>query len=230
MDDKYTPPESSTGDTLYAFARAIIGSIPVFGSAAAVELFQMLIMPAMENRKQAWMEAVAEGLRQLESKHHFTIEDLAKNEVFIDTLMQASQSSLRTNNQEKRAALRNAVLNAALPNSSDESLQQMFIRWVDEFTVWHLRILHFFQDAQGWLKKEGRPHPNTNYIHGILTYAYPDLTDKRDLYNQIWSDLYNRGLVNTEGLLGNVSETGPYDKRTTSLGDQFLAFIADQTE
>lgn len=64
-NDRLTPPASSPGDKAHALARAGIGSIPLVG-AAATELFQILIAPPLERRQQAWMEAVAEGLRRLE--------------------------------------------------------------------------------------------------------------------------------------------------------------------
>ena len=56
----------------------------------------------------------------------------------------------RNHEQEKIDALRNAVLNSALPHPPDDSLQQTFLAWVDRFTVWHLHSLSLFDDPKAW--------------------------------------------------------------------------------
>jgi hypothetical protein len=71
----------------------------------------------------------------------------------------------------------------------------------------------------------------TNYYAGsasrILEDFYPDLKDKRQLYDQVASDLDARGLIGgTAFLHGTMSAQGMVTKRTTPLGDAFLAFIA----
>jgi hypothetical protein len=60
----------------------------------------------------------------------------------------------------------------------------------------------------------------------ILERAYPDLQGRRDFYDQVWRELYGRGLVTTEGLHTTMSAQGLASKRTTDRGDRFLAFIA----
>jgi hypothetical protein len=45
------------------------------------------------------------------------------------------------------------------------------------------------------------------------------------LYEQIWTDLNERGLVNTPGLKGMMTADGALAKRTTERGDRFLAFV-----
>ena len=57
------------------------------------------------------MEEIGQGLLQLEREHGINVEALGKDEAFIDTLMFASQSAMRNSQDEKRTALRNAVLN-----------------------------------------------------------------------------------------------------------------------
>lgn len=119
------------------------------------------------------------------------------------------------------------ILNAALPHAPEESLQQIFINLIDEFTVWHLRILKLFQDPQKW--EQQRRHDLHSMFAGslsqILHKAYPELTDKRGLYDQIWKDLFTRGLVNTNSLHITMTGAGLMASRTTDLGNQFLKFI-----
>ena len=70
--------------------------------------------------------------------------------------MQASQAAIRNHQSEKREALRNAVLNAALPNAPEESIQQLFINQVDTFTVWHIRLLDLFKEPPAWFEETGK--------------------------------------------------------------------------
>src|SRR5687768_17141556 len=120
---KYDPPETSTGDHGHALTRAGLGSLPYVGSAA-VELFGSLMMPPLQKRQREWMEEIGEGLRALEAKG-VNLDELRDNEAFIDTVLHASQAALRTSVKEKREALRNAVLNSALPHAPDESRRQL---------------------------------------------------------------------------------------------------------
>ena len=174
------------------------------------------------------MGEVAEGLRRLEEQEHLTIEDLAANEAFVDTMLQASHAAMRNSQQEKKEALRNAVLNSALPNPPDESRQQMFVQLVDTMTVWHLRILRLLADPIQWYQESNRRPPQyaiSSSLSGLLTDTFPELKDQRDLYDQIGSDLYARGLIGSDGFHTMMSATGAYEKRATELGQQFLDFI-----
>jgi hypothetical protein len=72
------------------------------------------------------METVAETIRKLEQEKGVKLEDLQHNESFITTVMQATQMAVRNHEQEKLGALRNAIVNSALPHAPDDSLQQMF--------------------------------------------------------------------------------------------------------
>lgn len=218
--ERLTPPASSLGDKAHALARAGIGSIPLVG-ASATELFQMLIAPPLERRRQVWMEAVADGLRRLEQEKGIDIDKLGDNETFIDTVMQASQVAMRNSHQEKRDALRNAVLNSALPHSVDESRQQMFLNLVDVLTVWHIRILKLLSNPLQWFQEHDRKppeYPFSGSLSQMLTDAYPELTQQRDLYDQIAKDLYDRGLLNTTGLHTMMTGSGVYAERCTDLG------------
>ena len=105
------------------------------------------------------------------------LEDLQSKDVFIDTVMHASLAALRNSQQEKIEALRNAVLNAALPNPPEESLQQIFLSLIDTFTVWHLRILHLFDNPSRWFSENGRqiPQPSPGSLSAVLIAAFPEL-------------------------------------------------------
>ncbi|MBI3469566.1 MAG: hypothetical protein HY000_41725 [Planctomycetes bacterium] len=226
--EKLTPPKEGAGDHLHTLTRAGLSMIPGVGGPA-VELFQTVIAPPIRKRQQLWMEAVAAGLWRLEEKQRCIVEELQNNDSFIDTVMHASQAALRTADEEKRKALRNAVLNAALPNPPDAAKEQVFVNWVDQFTVWHLRILNLFASPDQWFAKHGKQPPQWSIagsLSQLLIAAFPELANQRPLYDMIGRDLYQRGLLNTEGFHTTMSGHGAMAKRTTDLGDEFLGFIA----
>ena len=222
-------PEADWKDRAHTLVRAGLGSVPVVGAAAA-ELFQMVITPSLEKRRAEWMNSVADELKTLEDKGRIRVEDLASNDVFIDTMLHASQSALRNSQEEKRRALRNAVLNSALPAPPDESRQQMFVEWIESLTVWHLRIFVLLANPIQWFKDHQRQPPQnyiTSSLSGLLTCAYPELNNQRRLYDQIAKDLYNRSLIGTDDFHVMLSGSGALEHRATDLGKQFLAFISN---
>lgn len=224
-EQKYQSPEPGKGDAAHAVVRAGLSAIPMLGGAA-IELFSAIVTPPLERRRSEWMEEVGEALRKLEQERGIKLEDLQNNSAFIDTIMHASQAVLRNSQEEKRHALRNAVLNAALPNPLEEAIQQMFIDLIDSFTEWHLRFLKLFHAPSLWFEThESRPRGLS--LASVLEAAFPELRGRRSFYDQIWRDLYTRGLVTTESLHGMMTSHGLAQARTTEMGEQFLQFIEE---
>jgi hypothetical protein len=228
MEEKpLSPPKASTGDYVHSLARAGIASLPVIGNAA-VELFQSLVAPPLEKRRQEWMEAIGDGLQQLEQKQKCVLDDLRANDAFIDTVMQASQAAMRTSEIEKRDALRNAVLNSALPQPPDEARRQIYINLVETLTGWHLRMLRLFADPLGWYQANKRQPPQyaiTSSLIGLLTNAYPELQNQREFCEKMANDLHNAGLLSSAKLFLNMSASGAFECHATELGKGFLRFV-----
>jgi hypothetical protein len=103
----------------------------------------------------------------------------------------------------------------------EEALQHLFLTFVDSFTELHLRVLAFFQAPPS------SPGIYSGGLANVLEQGIPSLRGRRAIYDQFWSDLYSRGLVNTEGLHVMMTGQGLAAKRTTELGDAFLQFISD---
>jgi hypothetical protein len=218
-DNAFKPPEKTKGDTAHAVARAGLSAIPFVGGAS-VELFQHVVQPPLEKRRLAWMNAVGEKLKELEDGG-LNLEKLQQDERFLSTVMHASQLALKTHQEEKRAALRNVIVNAAKGRTLEEVVEYMFLGFIDSLSDLHVRILRAFQ----------APNPPAGMSAGglsnVLERNIPELRGRRELYDQLWKDLYSRGLVNTEGLHTTMSESGLAQKRTTGLGDDFLRFISE---
>jgi hypothetical protein len=228
MSKKYDPPKAGVADAAQVITRAAVSAVPLVGGPAA-ELVNAVFTPMLDRRRQQWMEEVAEALRNLEQHQGVSIDELKNNEVFGDTVLQATQIALRTSQDEKREALRNAAINAALPSAPDQSLQQMFLSFVDAFTVWHIRIVKLFDAPEKNTVLIGRHWPNLMMagLASILENAYPQLASVRGFYDQVWRDLVNRGLVNTQNLHGTMSAQGLAERRTSGIGRLFIEFISE---
>jgi hypothetical protein len=184
----YKPPEKSAGDAVHSVTRAGLGTIP-FAGAAASELLTAIVTPPLERRRSKWMEEIGEALQNLEEKMGVVLESLQEKDQFIDVALEATQIAIRTSNQEKREALKNAILNSASPNPPEESLQKMFLSFIDTLTVWHLKLLDLFNDPQAYIQKQNLQFSNNSMeaISHLIENAFPELRGRRDFYENRFS-------------------------------------------
>jgi hypothetical protein len=211
-------PRPTAGDTAHALTKAGLSMIPFVGGPA-VELFQHIVQPPLERRRKEWMEQVGKKLQSLE-ENGLNLNDLQSNEQFITAVMQASIAAVRTHKAEKLAALRNAVVNIAAGQGPEETVQHLLLSFIDEFSDMHLRVLAFAH----------APRPPTGISAGlshVLEDNIPALRGQRGLYDQLWKDLYLRGLINTENLHVMMTGNGLGQSRTTELGQALLKFISE---
>ena len=219
-------PTRSPGDAAHALAKAGLAGLPLVGGPAAV-VFSALLLPPIERRRDAWMNEVGEALLRLEEGRHVKLEDLAQDECFLDIVMQATQTALRTSLEEKRQALRNAILNAALQFPPEEVKREMFLSIIDDMTVWHIRMLKFLQDPHGWMGIQGRSlELDEKSCWGFLfPQAFPELCKMPGpgYLESVWEDLGRRGLT-----VGHeTSMFAKFDSKggLRELGKDFLRFI-----
>jgi hypothetical protein len=157
MSDIPEEPKKSAADVAYTVAKAAVSAVPVAGGPAA-ELLGIIFGPSLEKRREKWLEQLADAVKEVQGKvAELTPEKLSQNEAFISTALRATEIAVRTHQEEKLEALRNAVVSAALPDAPNETLQQIFLNHVDSLTPWHMRILAFFDDPKDW----GRRHKIT---------------------------------------------------------------------
>jgi hypothetical protein len=220
----YDPPEEGLSDKAHTAVRAFTSFVP-----GATELFTRLVTPPLERRLAEWRQLISDELYRLSQEQDINLDDLQQNDHFIDTVLSATQAAIRTSQEAKREALKNAILNAAIETEPDESLQQMFISFVDEFTVWHLKLLDLFTDPNEWLHRNASSFQSRKgsitSLESLLLEAFPELKGKNDFYDQVWNDLNNRGLTSTSGLRVMMSPQGVMASRSTDMGKKFLIFV-----
>lgn len=230
-NNPYDVPTEKVTDKVHSLTKDSLGAIPLAGSIAS-ELFNMVVSPPIEKRRNEWMESVGQGLLALEVKIENLEEKLSNDNRFIDIALQASVIALRTSQKEKLEALKNVILNIANGQTIDESLQIMFLSFIEGFTIWHIRLLDLFSNPKEWLSKHGKNVGE--YMSGsktiVLEVAYPELARERTLYDLVWKDLYAKGLVVNDSLHVMMTSTGIFEKATSTFGDKFLNFIKSPIE
>jgi hypothetical protein len=97
----------------------------------------------------------------------------------------------------------------------------MLLSMIDQFSDMHIRVLQFAKN----------PSPPSGMSMGglgnVLESNIPALRGHRTLYDQIWKDLYSRGLVSADNLHITMSGSGLSQSQATSLGMTLLNFIQD---
>lgn len=223
-----SPVDEPDSERVHRTARAAMAAIPVLGGPL-LETFNALIEPPMARRKTEWMIQVTEAINELYKKGVVTKTDLQENEKFFTTLVHASSIAIKNHQAEKREALRNAVINSALPDAPDDTTQQLFLNVIDSCTSWRLALLQLFQDPPQWAKKRQHQFPNLMMggLSHIIESAFPQLKGQQELYRLIWQELYRDGFISSDSVAGMMSGSGLMAKRTTDLGDKFLSFISE---
>lgn len=221
--EKY-PVETPATDLVVGSTKAAISMIPIAG-APLVEILNMLVTPTLQKRRDTWFEELGEKLKELEEKKYLTWEDLENNETFIDISIKATELALKTSQIEKLEALKNALLNSAKRDSVDISMQQIFLSYIDTFTVWHIKLLKLFDNPQEYASK--LQHISAGGLDNLINIAYPELTSKDEFVKQIFKDLYSKGLLNTESISGMMTVSGILSRRTTTMGQNFIKYISE---
>ncbi len=214
-------PEFNGKDSTHAVVRAGLSAIPGVGGPLS-ELFSLVITPSLEKRRDKWIESIGEALKALEAKvEGFKIENLKDEEAFVSTVMQASQAAIRNHHKEKLEALRNTVLNAALPNAPEQNLQHVFFRIVDSFTPSHLKLLKRLDEL-----------PVMNGV-ALPKPLFDEWKDSPGFCHQIARDLHSYGLTDLMSPWEGSYSPRPLFGRSqnvTDLGKKFLQFIASPFE
>jgi hypothetical protein len=225
------PTGESARDYAHRAVRVGLGFIPVLGAVAA-EIFDIAISTPAERRRDRWIIDVTEALAELAESQDGLLERLGSDERFTTIVLQASSAAVRTHEEEKLCALRNAVLNAALAPSIHETEQQLFIQLVNDLTAWHLRVLQLFAD---WRRALSHYECRGSFRRSIVAMEYQEMTAHEHLVHQLTFDLVNRALLQPGvpqpvGVGSYVVHAVPDDRDmyvTTDWGKALLEFIKD---
>jgi hypothetical protein len=226
---------------------------------AGVTLIDLVTAPLRGKRLTDWCEGFRLRFNDLNQKvAGLTPESLAASDAFISAFAQATQAALKTHQQEKLTALRNAVVNVALGREPDIDRQQQFLALVDQFSATHLVLLHFFKDPAVFFQTNGKPVPQIPFsspelprkllVYELVRDAMPQLVHRvqsttaqrtaapYQFIELVLQDLVSAKLITLERhketwavpKFNRDSRPTPLQPLITHLGEDFLSFITEQ--
>lgn len=202
--------------------KTLLSLIPVGGTLVTC-VWDSIKSHTAQKRMQEWQEMIADRLCTLEK----TVDELGSNELFSSSMMRATEIAIKTAEKEKLEYLANAIRNS-IEMDVNESILMIYIHMIDEYTVWHIKILDYFNNPKKYVV-------NCNYSMGSammpLLEVYSEMSAYKELIEKIVYDLQNSGLL-TKGnyLHASMTTNGMIEKRTTKFGEDFLKYIVNIEE
>jgi hypothetical protein len=234
QESNHELPEAQAIDRWITIFRALAAGIPLAGGSIT-ELWNGFFCSPLAKRREAWLRGLAKAVVELQkAMPDLSLESLQQNEAFISAVLGASSIAMRNHRKEKLEALRNAAISSVVHPDIDEDLQAMFMRYVDELTPWHLRLLRAFHDPNAhfrkigsnveWLVKRGETWwSSSKEVFLFVSGAFPELQSEHQFVGQLVYDLGVRQLIPVQQLFHQkLPDVGPY---TTFTGQKFMRFV-----
>ena len=190
-EDKLKPPEEGIGDYLHVAVSGGLSLIPGVGGIMD-KIFSTFVKTPLQKNLEEWRNNVSFRLAELGKSCQISLERLGNDPDFTTVFIQATMVAMRNHQKEKHASLRNAVINSACKIDIDVDMQLTFIRFIDELTPTHIKLLVFLIEL------------NTNYWkrdYDELNIKFCETNDLKisfDHFMLLWGDLKNRVLIYSE--------------------------------
>lgn len=223
-EDGLEPPTQSMNEhAIQTVVTAVASSAPLVGGPLSVAI-QEIFGQKYSQRIERWQHEVAERIRKLEERG-VSAEELAENDDFMDALVQATRVAGSTANAAKRARLANSLFNIGLGTSLASDKHAIYLRYLDELTESHMRLLNFFGDPAG--HPENVAPKGMGSLAQLIEQALPDLYADRPLFETVHNDLERLGLSNAPNLGTVMTSDGLGTKRLTRKGEELINFITE---
>ncbi len=231
------------GEATRAAGSAVLGAaVPVLGEGLA-EFFGSYFPSMRKRREDAWVNELRTMVNDL-AKHAVRIEDLKDNDAFHDIVCATSLVAMRTHLDDKRTALRNALVNAALPGAPSSVKQHLFVNLVDELSELHLHVLDLLFSPEAWFTARNSTLPvhrgptgmafdrstSEARLEAVLQKAFPQYANEMPLVELVLADLQQRGLTQERDRVDTrpldlMTWCGQHRSFTSPLGAEFIRFI-----
>jgi len=240
QNDEY-PTKRTAGDLAHLGARSFLAGasgIPGAGflTGPALEFFNYFVAQPIDDRRQAFFIRLNDRLLEVQGEiEELQTERLANNPAFQSALLTAVMFSIKTHQEGKLEALAWATLNSALAIDPDGTREAMFMRWIDEMTPHHLRLVKVLNDPTS-LVNTVDPSAEIGEIptfRDVFSNYMPELMNMEELGLRIVVELKARGLIEYSQRVGTDSIDFPaaHDgKGGTALGRMFIHFIESPIE
>lgn len=227
MQDIREDLKNSKGDYALSVGKAMIGSVPIVGSAAS-ELLSLVISKPISKRRDEWMIKLYEELKTLEEVvNGFRVENLKYNEQFVTVVLNATQLAVRNHSEEKLLALKNACINTALKINTNEDKQLIFLKYVEELIPLDIKILyHFMNPKERCIEKS--VNMSSYFMGSPLMFFYDCNKDGNidsNLVTMRVDNLISKNLLNNFSYNASCTSDGMLSSRLSDLGKEFMEYI-----
>lgn len=200
-ENKYLPVVEPEGDRVHRLVRAAIGLIPL-GSGTVLEIFNAIITPPVEERRDEWMREITTEINELYERNILENGELLKNDEFISILIHASQLAIKNHQEDKLEALRNVVLHSLIPSDLSIDKKFSFLGILDQITPTHIHVLKVMKNGLLWAShKEHTSKETINFE--ISTEVRQNLsieTADQQFIAQVVRDLESKNFFHTVNL------------------------------
>lgn len=222
------PQQSSAAKWSGTLVEAGASAIPLLGGPLAVAIATVFGY-AYGRRVDKWREDLTSTVQYLIDHRGVSVEDLADDDEFLDAVATATRVAATTSSEQKRQFLRNALTNIGLGHAPDADKQAVYLRYIEELTPSHMRLLEFMNDPPGYCSRHEVPWTYNGMMGGLGTIvdaALPDLAADKPFLDTLAGDLTTFGLISSPGFNTIMSATGLAAGRGTPKGTEFITFIS----
>lgn len=193
------------------------GFLPGPISAAFNALYDSVKESVLNKRAEKWKVDVILRLEKLEAD----FESLISNPTFATALIKTSELAVKTESDEKRQLLANALFNTYSNDIKEDELI-IFLHLVDKYTCTHIKVLKYFCDDYE------ADHSLDSFKPTIIVKIKMHFIDLDDSYlKKIINDLQNDYLVERFNENAPALLFGKSMSLVTKLGIEFYNFIKD---
>lgn len=202
-------------------ALALLSQMPVV--SAFSKFFEDYVNSNWQKRIELWKEETIKRLSKLDQDMEQKIRDMSN---FANILATAQRGALEDIEEDKVGLYANAVINAIKNEEIDNTKTHIFLNMLRDFTKLHIEVL------QELALLDNGIHPNLchgrdSYIKQRIREKNPQLIEDIGMFRLTALELQQKGLCVVTVI--DMADNSDYNNViTTSLGQEFLQFIAEQ--
>ncbi len=202
-------------------ALALLSQMPVV--SAFSKFFEDYVNSNWQKRIELWKEETIKRLSKLDQDMEQKIRDMSN---FANILAAAQRGALEDIEEDKVGLYANAVINAIKNEEIDNTKTHIFLNMLRDFTKLHIEVLQELALLDNGVHPNLR-HGRDSYIKQRIREKNPQLIEDIGMFRLTALELQQKGLCVVTVI--DMADNSDYDNViTTSLGQEFLQFIAEQ--
>lgn len=217
MSEDLEVPKEGRSHKAQVLIKGGLGGIPIVGGTVG-EAFDLIYKSGYEKRLKIWRESVSKKLIEVSASK--PLDKLVVNEEFQSLLAESTLIALKNHQKTKLDAVLNLLINST--NSPVKyDFKKLFLNYIDQFTVYHLRSLGMIFENQKKINSKYLLASDQLHLKILNEVFHND----SELKNQVFEELeVIKGLI-------KIIKTNTKHFNTitlielTSLGNKFISLI-----